>query len=142
MLVIERVTFDVLHHHVDGAVGGSAQIVNCNCVWMTKTTRRLSFAPETSQPFGVVSHFRRQNFDGDAIAKQDVARTINRAHAAFAEQRLHLVLAVEHGVDDRGGIGLQGPRHQSNRNSRCRRILLCRQCSISFGDLGAQPPVS
>ena len=52
--VIERMTFDILHHHVDGAVSGGAKIVNGHCVGMAKTTRRLSFAPEASQPFGVV----------------------------------------------------------------------------------------
>src|SRR5688572_6987554 len=74
---------------------------------MTKATRRLTFTPESSQPFGVVSDLGRQHFDRDAIAEQDMARAINCSHAAFAEQRLHLVLPVEHGVDDRRWIGLQ-----------------------------------
>ena len=74
---------------------------------MAKATGRLTFTPEPSQPFGVVPDLGRENLDGDAIAEQDVARAINRSHAAFAEQRLHLVLPVEHCIDDRRGVGLQ-----------------------------------
>src|SRR5215210_8896395 len=74
---------------------------------MTKTTGRLALAPKTSQPLGVASDFGRKNFDRDAVAEQDVLGAIDGSHAAFAEQRFHLVLAVEHGVDDGSRIGLE-----------------------------------
>ncbi len=74
---------------------------------MAKTPRGLTFAPEASQPFRVCSDLRRKNFDSDAIAEQDVTRAINRSHSTFAQQRFHLVLAVEHGVDERSRVGLQ-----------------------------------
>src|ERR1051326_460289 len=74
---------------------------------MAKTTRCLTFAPEASQPLGVSPDFGRKNFDSDAITEQDVTRAVNCAHTAFAEQRLHLVLAIEHGVDDGSRIRLE-----------------------------------
>ena len=43
----------------------------------------------------------------DRERTQDMPRTINRAHSAFAQQRLHLILTVEHSIDDRGGISFQ-----------------------------------
>jgi len=60
----------------------------------------LAFAPESSQPLRVGSDFGRKDFDGHAIAEQDVSRTIDGAHPAFTQQRLHLILSVEHSVDD------------------------------------------
>jgi hypothetical protein len=36
-----------------------------------------------------------------------VTRPVHGAHPTLAQQRFHLVLAVEHGVDDRGGIGFE-----------------------------------
>src|ERR1043165_3866102 len=74
---------------------------------MSKTARCLTFTSEASQPLGIGSDFRRQNFDSDTVAEQDVAGTIDCAHAAFAEERPPLVLAVENGIDDRGRIGLE-----------------------------------
>src|ERR1044072_2283675 len=74
---------------------------------MTKTPRCLAFASKSSQPLGIRSDFRRKDFDRDAIAEQDVAGAIDCTHSAFAEQRFHLVLAVEHGVDDGYRIDLE-----------------------------------
>src|ERR1051325_3164907 len=95
-LMIQSVPFDILHHHVDRAVGCGAKIVNGYRIRMSKTTSRLTLAPEPSQPFGVRSNFRRKNFDGDTIAKQNMPRAIDCSHPAFAQQRFHLVLPVEH----------------------------------------------
>ena len=89
--VVEGMSLDVLHHHVDRSVGSGTQVVNRNCVRMTKASR-LPFAPEPSQPLRVVSNLRRQHFYCHAIAEQDVPRPVNCAHAAFAQQRFHLVL--------------------------------------------------
>src|SRR5215213_2521989 len=77
---IECVSLDVLHNHVDGAVGGSTKIVNCDCVWMAKTTRGLALAPEPSQPFRVRPHFGRQNFYSHTIAEQNMSRAIDCTH--------------------------------------------------------------
>src|SRR6185503_4296527 len=74
---------------------------------MTKTTRCLAFAAEASQPLGVTPDFGRKNFDRDAVAEQYVGCAIDCSHSAFAEQRFHPVLAVEHGVDDGRRIGLE-----------------------------------
>src|ERR1700755_3081581 len=74
---------------------------------MAETTRGLALTSKASEPLGVGPDFGGENFDGDAIAGQDVARRIAATHAAFAEQRFHLILAVEHGVDDGSRIGLE-----------------------------------
>src|ERR1044072_5833837 len=74
---------------------------------MSKTTRRLTFTSKSSEPLGIGSDFRRQDFDSHAVAEKDVPRPVDCAHSAFAEQRLHLVLAVEDSIDDRSRIGLE-----------------------------------
>src|SRR5215213_10495632 len=104
---IESVTLDILHDHIDGAIRGGAKIVDGDCVGMTKTTRCLALTSKSSQPLGIRSDFGRKNFDGNAVAEQDVASAINCSHSTFAEQRFHLVLAVEHGIDDGSRIGLE-----------------------------------
>ena len=98
---------DVLHHHVDCAVSSGAKIVDGDRVGMTKTSRCLALASKSSQPLGIRSDFGRKNFDRDAVAEQDVPGAIDCSHSAFAEQRFHLVLAVEHGIDDGSRIGLE-----------------------------------
>src|ERR1041385_1900410 len=74
---------------------------------MTKTARRLAFALEPPQPFGVAAHFRWQHLDRDAITEQDMARAIHRAHAATTEQCFDLILAIKHTTDERVGIFFQ-----------------------------------
>src|SRR5207248_7181344 len=69
--------------------------------------RRLTLALKTTQPLGIAAHFRREQLDGDTIAEQNVTRAIDRAHAAFAQQRFDLVLAVENRADKTGRIFLQ-----------------------------------
>jgi hypothetical protein len=66
---------------------------------VTKAARRLAFALKSPQPFGVAAHLWRQNFDGYPIAQQDMARSINRAHATLAEQVFDLILAIERFAD-------------------------------------------
>jgi hypothetical protein len=74
---------------------------------MTEATGGLAFTSKATEPFGIVLHFARQNLYGNSIAKQDVTAKVNGAHAAFAEQGLDFVLAVEDSVDQRGRIVFQ-----------------------------------
>src|SRR5438309_8171501 len=67
---------------------------------MTKTARRLAFALKPAQPFSVAAHFRREHFDRDAIAEQNVPREIHGAHAAASQQGFNLILAVEDAADE------------------------------------------
>src|SRR5258708_29938330 len=71
---------------------------------MAKAPRRLPFPLKATQPFSVAAHFGRQDFDGDAVAEQNVARAIDGAHAAFAEDGFDLILAVERGPYERRRI--------------------------------------
>src|SRR5205807_3191140 len=101
---VERVALDVFHHEIDRAVGRRAQIVNRDCVRMTKAARSLTFTLKATQPFSVAAHFRRQNFDGNAITEQDVTRTIDGAHSAFTQQGFDLILTVKRLADKRTRI--------------------------------------
>src|SRR5688572_25825437 len=74
---------------------------------MAKAPGGLAFTPESSQPLGVVAHFGRQNFYGDAVPQQNMPRKINGPHAALAEQRFDLVLPIEDGAHQRFGILFQ-----------------------------------
>jgi len=98
-LSVECVALDVFHHEIDRAVAGSAQIVNCNRIRVAKASRRLALALEAAQPFGIAAHLRRQDFNRDAIAEQNVPRAIDRAHPPFAQHAFDLILAVEHAAD-------------------------------------------
>jgi hypothetical protein len=41
-----------------------------------------------------VAHFGRKDFDGNAVAQEQVARFEDRAHAALCDESLYLVLLV------------------------------------------------
>src|SRR5215831_5740574 len=97
---VESMSLDIFHDHVDHAVGSSAKIVYRDSVGMSKAPGSLPLTSKASQPFGVVPHLRRQDFYGYTVAKQDVAGAKDGAHAAFAQHRLNLVLAVEDCADN------------------------------------------
>src|SRR2546421_5664512 len=63
---------------------------------MTEAARGLALALEAAQPFRVRAHFGAQHLDDDAVAQQDVARTMERAHAAARDEGFDVVLPVEH----------------------------------------------
>ena len=92
--------FDELHHHVDQTVARRAQIIDGDGVRMTEAARGLAFTTKAAQPLRIVAHLRREDFDRHLIAEQDVARTIDRAHSAFADQRLDVILTVEDGINN------------------------------------------
>ena len=98
---VESVSFDVLHHHINHAIAGCPQVVDGDGVRMTKTARRLTFTTKATQPFGIVPHFRWQNFYRHPVAEENMAGAKDGAHAAFPQQRLNLVLAIKDGADDR-----------------------------------------
>ena len=75
---VERVPFDVFHHHVNHAVAGGPQIVNRDGIGMAKAARGLAFATKAPQPFRIATHFRREDFYRDAVAQQDVTRAETR----------------------------------------------------------------
>ena len=66
---------------------------------MTEAACGLALALEAAQPFRVRAHFGAQHLDDDAVAQQDVARAMERAHAAARDEGLDLVLPVEHLAD-------------------------------------------
>jgi hypothetical protein len=74
---------------------------------MPETARGLALATESPQPLGVSAHLRGQDLYGDAIAKQNVPRRVDGAHAAFAEHGLNLILAIENCAYDGSKIIFQ-----------------------------------
>jgi len=99
-LSIKSEAVHVLHHHVDNAVRGCAQIIDGYCIRMTKTPSGLTFAPKPAQPLGVVSNLWRKNLDCHTVAQQNVPGAVHGSHAPFPQHRIDLVLAVEHGAND------------------------------------------
>ncbi len=116
---------------------------SCRLAWCEGRERLLSLDGEidgrpglrdgTDAAIPVVSHLRRQDFDGDTIAKQNVARTIHRTHSAFAEHRLNVVLAVENSVYKRRRILFQNLAINRAEGDAVFVFCCCRACSISFG---------
>src|SRR5258705_14011154 len=83
-LGVERITFDVLHHHVDGTVSGSAEVVNCYCVRMAKTTGGLTFSPKTTKPLSISADLHRQDLYCNTIAQENMASAINGPHSTLS----------------------------------------------------------
>src|ERR1700752_3530087 len=100
-------TFDVLHHHVYGAISCSPQIINRNGVGVTKATSCLSFWPKPAKPLSIGSNFRWENLYSDAIAEAYVTSPVNSAHSPFSKEGFHLVLAIQNGIDYLGRIVFQ-----------------------------------
>jgi hypothetical protein len=93
--LIERLPLYILHDEIDFALAGSAKIMDDDCIGMTKAARSLSFTLKAAEPFRIVAHFGRKDFDGDSIAKKRVARTEDRAHAALCDKSFYLVLPIK-----------------------------------------------
>jgi hypothetical protein len=66
-----------------------------DCIGVTKATRGLSFTLKAAEPFRVVAHFRREDFDGDAVAQKRVARSEDRSHPALCYESFYLVLTIK-----------------------------------------------
>jgi hypothetical protein len=72
-------------HHQRGRVGGAFHAVDGRDVRMVERGQHLGFALKAHQPIGIRGHRLRQDLDGDLTFQAGVARTIDRAHAAFAK---------------------------------------------------------
>ena len=53
---------------------------------MVERSEHLCFTTETREAFGVVGHGGEQDFDGDLAIQFRIARAIDLAHAADAQQ--------------------------------------------------------
>ena len=90
-----------LHHEVCAAFGRDAKVVDRDGVGVDETRGRLRFAPEAGGGGRFGDNVRAQHLHGHQALQMQVASTIDSAHAAFANQRFDLVLAVEDDPDHR-----------------------------------------
>src|SRR5687767_6951824 len=95
----ERVPFHMLHHHVNGAVARSSEVVNGDGIRVTKASSCLTFAAKTAQPLCVCPDLGRKDLDCYPIPKEDVASAINSAHSSFAEHGFDLILPIQDCTD-------------------------------------------
>jgi hypothetical protein len=45
---IKRLAFDILHHHINGAVACSAEIIDSDRIWMSEPSCSLPFSSKSS----------------------------------------------------------------------------------------------
>src|SRR5262249_4002926 len=69
------------------------QIEDSGNVGMIKRSENFGFAPETAHTCRVARKFIRQNLDGNFSLEFDVARAIDLAHSALAEQGCDFIRA-------------------------------------------------
>ena len=85
----EIVTIDEFDDESGDAVAFFESVDRRN-VGMIQRREHLRFPLEAGEPLGTVCHLGQQDLDRDVAAKPRVAGAEDRAHAAFAQQRLHL----------------------------------------------------
>ena len=100
-LVLERVALEVLHHHVDDAVLGLAEVGDVDDVLVVDLVGGARLAEEALAQALVLRQRRVEELERDVAADELVARAVHRAHAAHAEQLLDHVAAGDGGADER-----------------------------------------
>ena len=110
-------TLDQLHHERP-RVARTLEAVDLGDVGMIERRQRLGLALETRQPLGVAGNRRRQRLQRDVAAQRRVARPIDLAHPAGAEQGQHLVRS-DAGADLNRHAGMADDT-RSGRNTAAR----------------------
>src|SRR5260370_41276058 len=91
----QRFAVEKLHDDVALAIGQSANVQNLENVVVPDATRRLGFALEPVNHFGIAGYSRMQNLDRNLASNTNIFTKIHRSHAAFAEAPDHAVLVVD-----------------------------------------------
>ena len=91
--------------------------VNGADVRMIQRRERARFAIEPREPAGITRERVRQDLDRDLAAELAVARAVDLAHAADADQRLHLIAAERRPVERARPSGQAG-RHGATLPAR------------------------
>ena len=105
--VAEALALEELHHEVGGAVGQVAEVRDVDDVRVADARRGLRFLQEAVEDLAILCQIGAEDLHGDLLVDHLVAREIDEAHPAFAEQLLDLVAVVEGGADvGVGRIGL------------------------------------
>ena len=93
-LALERLAFDELHREEPRAVV-LVQPIDRRDVRVIQGCEQFGFALEACEAVGVFGELARQRFDRDLAAELRVARAINLAHAADADQAGDLISAED-----------------------------------------------
>ena len=99
---------EVLHHHVDDAVLGLAEVGDVDDVLVVDLIGGARFAEEALAQALVLGQRRVEELERDVAADELMARAVHRAHAADAEQRFDHVAAGDDRADER--IARRGQR--------------------------------
>ena len=88
----QRLARNQFHHQIIHAAG-LLEAMDRRDVGMIQCRQHARFALKAGQPLGIVRKARGKDLDGDLTPQLDVARFIDFAHAARAQQGNHLVAA-------------------------------------------------
>ena len=94
-LVAQADAIDVLHDEVRGAVRKTTEVCDVDDVGTTDGRGRARFVGEAFDDLAIARHVDAQNLERNALADRLVLRGVNHAHAAFADDALDRVTAVE-----------------------------------------------
>ena len=98
----EGAALDELHRQEDQAVGGLAEIVDGADVGMVDPGRVGGLAVEPRDGVRIVRHGLRHHLDGALASHLHVLAEIDRAHAAFAQFLLDVIVAADDAAHEVG----------------------------------------
>jgi hypothetical protein len=90
---VEISTFDELHRVGEGSVGALLDPVDRHDVGVIELRGDLHLAEEAGEQGRLPLHRRKQRFERDLAAQDDVASEVHHAHGAFAERLQRLEVA-------------------------------------------------
>ena len=90
--LMQRRTFDPLHHQIEMTTAGEAEIIHRHDVRLVHFRHRPSFALEALGEFRLHSEFRRQNFDRYRPVQAPLLRFVNGSHASECGQFFKRIL--------------------------------------------------
>ena len=90
---LERLAFEILHHHVRRAVGELAEVVDFDQAGVVDKARRACFVHEALDRALVGRKLWMQHLDGDPLVDRLVLGFVDGAHAALSQKPDDAVLA-------------------------------------------------
>ena len=99
--IAERLTLEHLHHQVERAVVGLAEVVDADAVGVADLAADERLALEPLARLGAAAQPRVQHLDRDGLADPDVLAAVDRAHPARADLGVDPVAALQHAPDQR-----------------------------------------
>src|SRR5260221_4180799 len=115
--ILQRLALQQFAHYIMRAVL-RAHVVDGEHVRMVEYACRARLLLEAAQGRGIAGEARGQNLDGDLAPDARVARAVDLAHAARAEESENFV-GAEAGIrGERHGVSISWRRKESSRGSK------------------------